>query len=122
MRQASSVLGLKATPDEIKAASDALNAGVSLHDLERIRSASGKRPVTIPLAVLADLIGRKVPVATATTVVLQLQKSGIKDTDMSLFQRTVRSDIDRGADPTVAATTRARGFVMRGGSQANPYK
>jgi hypothetical protein len=28
----------------------------------------------------------------------------------------VRADIDRGADPTVAATTRARGLVARGAS------
>jgi hypothetical protein len=26
----------------------------------------------------------------------------------------VRADIDRGADPTVAATTRARGLIARG--------
>jgi len=30
----------------------------------------------------------------------------------------VRADIDRGADPTVAATTRARGLVARGNPPA----
>jgi hypothetical protein len=38
----------------------------------------------------------------------------VKDPDLALFQRNVRADIDRGADPTVAATTRARGLVGRG--------
>ena len=35
----------------------------------------------------------------------------MKDSDLALFQRNVRSDVDLGADPTVAATTRARGLV-----------
>ena len=97
--------------DEIKAAAAALDAGVSERDLERVKSAGGKRPVTMPLAVLTDSIGRQVPIATATSLVVQLARSGVKDPDLALFQRNVRADIDRGADPTVAATTRARGLV-----------
>ena len=113
MSSARHVLGTTTSPDEIKAAVTALDAGVSERDLERVKSAGGKRPVTMPLAVLTDLVGRHVPIATATTVVVQLAKSGVKDPDLALFQRNVRADIDRGADPTVAATTRARGLVGR---------
>ena len=108
-------LGASATGDEIKAAATALGAGMSPRDLARLRAASGKRPVTMPLAVAIDLIGRDVPVATATSLVFQFVRSGVKDSDLSLFQRNVRADIDRGADPTVAATTRARGLVLRTG-------
>jgi hypothetical protein len=111
-------LGSNATGDEIKAAATALGAGLSARDLARIRTASGKRPVAMPLAVAIDLIGRDVPVATATSLVIQLERSGVKDADFALFQRNVRADIDRGADPTVAATTRARGLVLRSGSAA----
>jgi hypothetical protein len=115
------VLGSSATPDEIKAAATALAAGVSERDLARLRSASGKRPVTMPLAVLTDLIVREVPVATATSLVIQLARSGVKDPELALFQRNVRADIDRGADPSVAATTRARGLVLlSNGSGNNP--
>jgi hypothetical protein len=57
-----------------------------------------------------------VPIATATSLVVQLARAGVKDPDLALFQRNVRADIDRGADPTVAATTRARGLVGRGAS------
>ena len=96
---------------EVKAAASALDVGVSARDLARLRAAAGKQPVTIPLAVLTDLMGQKVPIATATDLVLQLARSGVKDSDLALFQRNVRADIDRGADPTVAATTRARGLV-----------
>jgi hypothetical protein len=75
--------------------------------------------VTIPLAVLTDLIGRQVAVPTATSLVLQLERSGVKDGELTLFQRNVRADIERGADPTVAATTRARGLVQRSGTGSN---
>jgi len=118
VRMGSAKRGLGSSPsaDEIKAAAGALEVGVSVHDLARLRSASGKRSVTMPLAVLADLIGRQVPIPAATDLVLQLARSGVKDNDFSLYQRNVRSDIDRGADPTIAATTRARGLVLRTGS------
>jgi hypothetical protein len=120
MGSAKRAIGPSATADEIKSASDALDAGVSSRDIARLRAASGKRPVTMPLAVLSDLIGRKVPIATATDLVVQLAKSGLKDPEFALFQRNVRADIDRGADPTVAATTRARGLVLRTGSETKP--
>lgn len=113
MGSARRVLGSNTGPDEIKAAATALAAGVSERDLGLLRSASRKRPVTMPLAVLTDLIGRDVPVATATDLVIQMARSGIRDPDLTLFQRNVRADIDHGADPTAAATTRARGLVLR---------
>lgn len=116
MQSARQVLGSNASSDEIKAAATAMDVGVSVRDLARLRQASGKRPVTMPLAVLTDLIGRDVPIPDATNLVLQLARSGVKDADLALFQRNVRADIDRGADPTVAATTRARGLVLRSGT------
>jgi hypothetical protein len=113
MGSAKRVLGPATTPDEIKAAASAMDVGISVRDLARVRTACGKQPVTLPLAVLTDLVGRNVPIATATNLVLQLARSGVKDADFALFQRNVRADIDRGADPTVAATTRTRGLVLR---------
>lgn len=120
MTLARSVLGTNASSDEIKSAAAALEAGVSERDLARIRAAAGKRPVTMPLAVLTDLIGRQIEVATATSLVIQLERSGVKDQEYTLFQRNVRADIDRGADPTVAAQTRARGLVQRGAQSGKP--
>jgi len=119
MASAKRVIGSNATPDEIKAAATALAAGVSGRDLARLRAASGKRPMTMPLAVLTDLIVRNVPVATATALVVQLARSGVRDQELALFQRNVRTDIDRGADPSVAATTRARGLVLRSTGSGN---
>ena len=73
----------------------------------------------MPLAVLTDLIGRQVPIPTATALVLQLERAGVKDSELSLFQRNVRADIERGADPSAAATTRAKGLVQRGATGNN---
>jgi hypothetical protein len=119
MANARRVLGSSASSDEIKVAATALDVGVSPRDLALLRSAAGKRAMTMPLAVLADLIGRDVPIPTATNLVLQLERSGVKDADLSLFQRNVRADIERGAEPTAAASTRARGLVVRTGSAAS---
>jgi hypothetical protein len=110
---ARTIHGATANADEIKAAAAALDAGIGEHDLARVYAACGDRSLTMPLAVLTDLVGRDVPLATATTVVLQLARAGVKDAGLALFQRNVRADIDRGADATVAATTRARGMVAR---------
>jgi hypothetical protein len=113
MTTARGVLGTSASADEIKTAASALDAGVGAPDIARLHTACGKNPLTMALSVLTDLIGRSVPVPTATNVVLQLARAGVKDPDFSLFQRNVRADIDRGADPSAAATTRARGLVVR---------
>jgi hypothetical protein len=120
MGSARRMLGPNATADEIKAGSTALDAGVAARDLARLRAASGKRSVTMPLTVLTDLIGRQVPIPTATNLVLQLARSGVKDSELTLFQRNVRADIDHGADPAAAATTRARGLVLRGPTGGRP--
>src|SRR4029077_2482219 len=76
MSSARRVLGTSPTADEIKAAAAAIDAGVSERDLSRLRQASGKRQVTMPLAVLTDLIGRNVAVPTATGLVIDLARSG----------------------------------------------
>jgi hypothetical protein len=120
MGSAKNGLGARASADEIRAATGALEAGVSVPYLAKLRSASGRRPLTMPLAVVTDLIARTVPIPTATDLVLQLARSGIADADLALFQRNVRADIDRGADPTAAATTRARGLVVRLGAAPKP--
>ncbi len=116
LTEARRMLGPASTADEIKAGAGAIDAGVVARDLSRLRTAAGKRPVTLPLAVLTDLVGREVPVATATNLVLSLTRSRVRDADLATFQRNVRVDIEHGADPSTAATTRARGLILRVGS------
>lgn len=114
------VLGSGTTADEISSAAIALDAGVSAHDLAILRSAAGKRTLTLPLAVLTDLVERAVPVPTATNLVASLLRSNVADPELTLYQRNVRFDIERGADPSTAATTRARGMMLRAGPSPRP--
>lgn len=122
MGSAKRTLGSSANPEEIKLAADALEVGVPVRDIARLQSVTGKHGVTMPLFVLTDLIAREVPIPTATELVLQLARAGVKDGDLTLFQRNVRADIDRGADPTVAAQTRVRGLVQRGSPTSKPAR
>lgn len=120
MGSAKNGLGPRASGDEIRAAVGALEAGVSVPYLAKLRSVGGKRALTMQLAVVTDLIARTVPIPTATDLVLQLARTGVADGDLALFQRNVRADIDRGADPTAAATTRTRGLVVRTSAATKP--
>ena len=57
--------------------------------------------MTLPLTVATDLVARSVPAPTALSIVLSLTRSGVRDADLSVFQRNVRLDIERGADPSI---------------------
>jgi hypothetical protein len=119
LAQSRRVLGPRASTAELQAAATAIHAGVSTRDVALLRSAVGSRgPVTLSLAVMTDLIGRNVPVRTATQVVVGLARAGARDADLSVFERNVRLDIERGADPGAAAQTRARGITLRSGQRA----
>jgi hypothetical protein len=111
--QSKRVLGSAASTAELRAAATAMHAGVSSRDIALLRSAAGPhRRVTLPLAVMTDLIGRDVPVGTASQVVVGLARAGAHDSDLTMFERNVRLDIERGADPSAAAQTRARGVML----------
>src|SRR4051794_28553341 len=118
LRTARAALGSGASADEINAGANALHAGVPMRYLAQLRSASqrsGRPRATLPLAVTTALVGRGVPAATATEVVLSLARAGLRDADYSVFQRNVRLDIEHGGDAAAAAQTRARGAALHGG-------
>ena len=118
LRSARAALGPDAGADEITSGANALHAGFQARDLTRLRAAgqhAGRRGVTLPLTVATDLVARSVPAPTALSIVLSLTRSGVRDADLSVFQRNVRLDIERGADHSTAAQTRARGAMLRAG-------
>lgn len=112
MAAARTALGASSDADEIKAGANALYAGVPPAELTRLRVAGGKRPLTMALAVESDLVARAVPVLVASDLIVHLMRAGVRDADFALYQRNVRTDIDRGADPSTAASTRARGAML----------
>src|SRR5205823_5944494 len=83
--QAPDALGATASPTELTAAAAALRAGAppaTLTELRRIR----REPLTVPLAVLTDLVASGVPVDSAAAAVLSLAAKA-RDADLVEFRR-----------------------------------
>ncbi|MGH7608235.1 MAG: hypothetical protein ACREME_12955, partial [Gemmatimonadales bacterium] len=107
-------LGTSASAPELEAGAAALRAGATpavLTDLRGIRRA----PLTIALAVLADLVASGVPPDSAAAAVLALAPSA-RDADLVEFRRAVERDIALGAPPAAAASVR----VNAGARTASP--
>lgn len=102
LRSARDALGLSSTGAELDAGASALHTGVQAGALGRLRAARPRQDLTVPLAVLADLVTRGVAADTAVGVVIQL--AGVaRDAELLAFQREVDRDVALGAPPGAAA-------------------
>jgi hypothetical protein len=109
LSHARDALGPTASAPELTAAAAALRAGAppaTLTELRRIRRES----LTVPLAVLSDLVGSGVPVDSAAAAVLALATNA-RDADLVEFRRAVERDIALGAPPAAATAAAAAGFT-----------
>jgi hypothetical protein len=93
-------LGSKATPAELEAGVAALRAGATPAVLTRMRDVR-RPPVTMALAVLADLVASGVPADSAAAALLVLAPTA-RDADLVEFRRAVERDIALGAPPAAA--------------------
>jgi hypothetical protein len=122
------VLGPTSTLLELDAGVAALEAGVPSDALDRIRRDRQSQPLAVPLAVLADLIGRGVPTRLATQTVLTLTRAGVADEQLLVFQREVERDIGIGAPPAAAveirglALSQAGSLIPGGARQGTPVR
>jgi hypothetical protein len=98
---------------ELDAAASALRAGVRAETLTRLRAARGRQNLTVPLAVLSDLVARGIPADSAAAFVLQLAAVAADD-DFVAFQRNVDRDIALGAPPLAAAAVRVNATAADG--------
>src|SRR3989441_3493774 len=89
--EARSALGPGTTPPELAAGAAALRAGAGPAVLAKLRRARSQT-ITVPLAVLADLVATGVPVDSAAAAVLALA-STTRDADLVEFRRAVERDI-----------------------------
>src|SRR5437773_7059807 len=112
--EARSALGPGTTPPEPAAGAATLRAGAGPAVLAKLRRARSQT-ITVPLAVLADLVASGVPVDSAAAAVLALA-STTRDADLVEFRRAVERDIGLGAPPAAAASVRVNGAA----SQARP--
>jgi len=97
-------LGDASTTTELEAGASALRAGVDATALSELRRARPHYALTVPLAVLADLVARGVPADTAARFVVTLAPA--TDEQFVIFQRNVERDIALGAPPIAAAAVR----------------
>jgi hypothetical protein len=103
-------LGSGAMEVEIIAAADALHAGATAQVITTLRTQRPGVPLTIPLAVLADLIARGVPADTASSAVLALARTPASDAQFAALRDDIERDIAKGAPPAIAASVRTRGL------------
>lgn len=119
LREARTVLGPSATPDELNAAASALRVGLTRAELAHLVQGRREKSITVPLVVLSDLITRGVPRDTASQTILQLWQRGAADDDFLGLWRGVERDIVSGTDPGIALLNRAR-EVRAGGPPPAP--
>lgn len=112
---ARSALGRGTPEPELIAGAAALRAGAAPGDLSRLRS-QRRGSLTVPLAVLANLMARGVPSDTASSVVIRLASRGAPDEEFTDLQAEVERDIGTGASPAASASVRSRGGGGGGGS------
>jgi hypothetical protein len=98
--RARAALGAGTTPPELEAGAAALRAGAGPAVLAQLRR-SRRQTITVPLAVLTDLVASGVPVDSAAAAVLALA-AGTRDADLIDFRRAVERDIALGAAPAAA--------------------
>lgn len=102
-------LGEGASEPELVAGAAALRAGLPPEGLGALRRARKDAALTVPLATLADLVARGVPVETAQDAVLRLARRGEPDQDFVELRQEVERDISAGVPPAAAASVRANG-------------
>jgi hypothetical protein len=101
---ARAALGPGAATPELEAGVAALRAGASPAVLAQLRNVR-QPPLTMALAVLADLVASGVPADSAAAAVLTLAPTA-RDADLVEFRRAVERDIALGAPPAAAASVR----------------
>jgi hypothetical protein len=98
----------------------ALRVGAPAAYLRELRETRRASSTTWPLAVLADLVSRGVPVDTAAGVVLGLARAGAADLAYTQLEEQVRQDVSAGIPPGTAAAARAAAAEGRIGSIKGP--
>jgi hypothetical protein len=101
---ARTALGTSASEAELEAAVAALRAGATQEVLVHIRDVR-RPPLTMALAVVADLVASGVPADSAAAAVLALAPKA-RDADLLEFRRAIERDIALGAPPAAATSVR----------------
>ena len=113
MSTARAVLGAGSTETELVAAAGAITLGIPNATLRDLRRAQPDRSVALPLVVLADIVQRGVPIDTASSVIMSLSRARLPESEFNTLRQSVMQDIGLGANPAAAASTRAKGILLK---------
>jgi len=99
------------TEVDLRAAADALAAGVPADAIQLVRAAAPDRSIAVALGVLAQLTARGVPPARAAAAVGALVQRGASHMQLLSLQRAVQDDLAAGVAPGTALDLRFRAVV-----------
>jgi hypothetical protein len=99
LAQARALLGADASVSEVVAGARALRAGVSPATLQRFQRERARRPITVALVVLGELVAQGVAPDTAARTVLALTAEGARDDELVAYQRGFTRGLQAGAPP-----------------------
>jgi hypothetical protein len=119
LEQAREALAPALTEGDIVAGADALSVGVTPKSVHRVRVASPRDPVAVPLGVLAQLVANHVSQDRATDMVIGLLTRGVSNAQLASLGNDVNGDISRGGNPDDAFDIRVRGLVPLLGSPSS---
>jgi len=108
LRQARRALGDASTPAEVLGGAQAIRAGISTEQLERLRRTRANVQIATALTVASDLVAREVPVDTAISIVSGLVRAAASDEQLLAVRADIETDILAGKPPAVAAAARGQ--------------
>ena len=106
-------LGTGSRETELVAGASAIQAGVPVDSLSRLRASRPGESLTISLVVLCDLVARGVQQGTATGAILSAVRAGGTDRDLLRMREHVHAHIQHGQAPAGAAQKGLRELLER---------
>lgn len=107
---ATKALAPNATTGELMAGAEALAVRVPTATLRKLRIASPKRSVEVPLGVLTQLVSNNVPVEHASELVLNMIAKGAPSAQIVALGANIEDDIAAGIPPMTSIDVRAKGI------------
>jgi hypothetical protein len=108
MEAARRALGEGSTAGEILGGAQAIRAGISTQQLQRLRRIRSGTQIAAALTVAADIVAREVPADTAISVVSGLVRVSATDEQLLDVRAEIETDILAGKPPALAASMRAQ--------------
>jgi hypothetical protein len=111
LRMAHDALAPNPSDQELRAAVDAIKAGVPSESLRAMRKAARDESLAVPLGVLTQLVVSGVPVEKASMRVVDLLQRGAGPKNFIALNESVRPDVAAGRRPDESLDLRLKGIT-----------